>query len=215
MPTVWKQGLSPIHLWRSDVKKNQGYNQFVELLRPVQKQLYHFARALTKDYDEACDLVGSTLLSALENYNDSYPPASFKSYLFTIAVRIQRRKRTRSMLFIPLNDFHRESIPCTLTPPDESADVQALYNALTRLPEKQREAVALFELTGLSLKEIREIQGGSLSGVKSRVTRGRRHLATLLGLPEERGIEEERSTETELEESLIAESFGQSYGKDQ
>jgi RNA polymerase sigma-70 factor (ECF subfamily) len=55
-----------------------------------------------------------------------------------------------------------------------------LDRALARLPEKQREAVILFEISGFSLAEIREIQGGSLSGVKSRIVRGRDNLANLL-----------------------------------
>jgi len=41
--------------------------------------------------------------------------------------------------------------------------------------------VILFEISGLSLQEIVEIQGGSLSGVKSRIVRGRERLAVLLG----------------------------------
>lgn len=161
------------------------YDRFVEQLRPVRKQLYHFARGLTNDYDEACDLVGATLLGALESYNPEHPPVTFRSYLFTIAIRIHRRKRYRARLFIPLKAEHVETERCRLTPPDESADVRTLYNALNNLPEKQREAVALFELTGLSLKEIREIQGGSLSGVKSRIVRGRTRLAELLGVSAE------------------------------
>ncbi|MGE3802222.1 MAG: RNA polymerase sigma factor [Candidatus Kapaibacterium sp.] len=180
------------------MSNSKEYDQFVELLRPVQKQLYHFARALTDDYDEACDLVGATLLGALENYNGTFAPATFKSYLFTIAVRIQRRKKNRRRFFIPLNDEHIATERCNLTPPDETVDIQALYKALNKLPEKQREAVALFELTGLSLKEIQKIQGGSLSGVKSRITRGRAGLAELLGVKAEGGksIESTQSTST-------------------
>jgi RNA polymerase sigma-70 factor (ECF subfamily) len=69
---------------------------------------------------------------------------------------------------------------------DEASNIEArselneFYAALSTLPEKQREAVTLFEISGLSLNEIMEIQGGSLSGVKSRVTRGREELARLL-----------------------------------
>lgn len=40
----------------------------------------------------------------------------------------------------------------------------------------------LFEIVGLSLNEIQTIQGGSLSGVKSRLVRGRKHLARIMGV---------------------------------
>jgi DNA-directed RNA polymerase specialized sigma24 family protein len=44
-------------------------------------------------------------------------------------------------------------------------EVEALYRAMKRLPEKQREAVSLYEISGFSLAEVQQIQGGSLSGV--------------------------------------------------
>jgi DNA-directed RNA polymerase specialized sigma24 family protein len=71
-------------------------------------------------------------------------------------------------------------IPDEGTTPERAADVAMLNRALARLPERQREAVVLFEISDLSLEEIRVIQGGSLSGVKSRIVRGRQKLAELL-----------------------------------
>jgi DNA-directed RNA polymerase specialized sigma24 family protein len=38
----------------------------------------------------------------------------------------------------------------------------------------------LFELSGFSIEEIREIQGGSISGVKTRLVRGREALRSML-----------------------------------
>ena len=61
-------------------------------------------------------------------------------------------------------------------PPDLSPDVDLLYDYLDRLPHKYREAFLLFEFSGFSLKEIQKLQGGSLSGVKSRLTRAREQL---------------------------------------
>jgi len=51
---------------------------------------------------------------------------------------------------------------------------------LERLPIREREAIVLFEITGLSIKEIQEIQGGTLSGVKSRMARARNRLKGML-----------------------------------
>lgn len=60
------------------------------------------------------------------------------------------------------------------------ADVAILNRALEALPLEQQEAVILFEVTGLPLKEIAAMQGVSLSTVKSRVTRGREKLRMML-----------------------------------
>ncbi len=48
------------------------------------------------------------------------------------------------------------------------------------LPDIYREAVILSELKGLPQKEIAQAQGLSLSGVKSRVQRGRAMLKSML-----------------------------------
>ena len=159
--------------------RQERYARFVELLQPLRQKLYGFARALTADHDDACDLVGETIAAGLHGYDPSHPPGAFMGYLCTIAVRLQRRKRKRAALFVRMDETFDTASGAA--PPDLSADVGALLLALARLPAAQREAVALFELTGLSLKEIRDIQGGTLSGVKSRVARGRERLARELG----------------------------------
>lgn len=69
---------------------------------------------------------------------------------------------------------------------DESAgaevklEVKDLYRALDQLPLKQKEAIVLFEISGLTLNEIQQIQGDSLSAVKSRVSRAREALKKIL-----------------------------------
>jgi RNA polymerase sigma-70 factor (ECF subfamily) len=155
--------------------------RFLALLLPLRERLSRFARSITGDPEEAHDLVGDTILAALEGFAKVRSEKAFLSYLFTIAVRIQRRKRWRRRLFDRFDEPFAAKIVDTGTPADAGNDLELLHRALARLPERQREAVVLFEITGLSLEEIREIQGGSLSGVKSRVSRGRQELARLLG----------------------------------
>jgi RNA polymerase sigma-70 factor, ECF subfamily len=165
-----------------DHKERQ--ERFLSLLLPVRNRLVHFARAVTRNRDEANDLVSDTILAALERFEHIRGPEAFLSYLFTIAVRIHRRKRWRGRLFGSYNEEQAASIPDRGTSPDRSADVAMLHRALARLPERQREALVLFEISDLSLEEIRVIQGGSLSGVKSRIVRARQKLAELLDAPD-------------------------------
>lgn len=154
------------------------------LLDPVHGSLSRFARAMTRDRDEARDLVSETIMIAYERFDSIRDPRAFQSFLFTIAHRTSARGRRRRRLFGLFGDVDEAEIPSSSTPPDVSADVGALHAALARLAPEQREAVALFELSGLTLEEVREIQGGTLSGVKARVVRGRRKLARLLGVAE-------------------------------
>ncbi len=63
---------------------------------------------------------------------------------------------------------------------EHKLEIKELYEAMQELPEKQRETIVLFEISGLSLNEIMEIQGDSLSAVKSRLVRGREKLSQIL-----------------------------------
>jgi len=154
----------------------------MRLLMPAYKRLEDFAFAMARDSDEACDLVAETVLRAFESLDRLNDEKAFLSYLFTIASREFRRRRRRAQWFGAFNEAAAERIICSNTPPDISADVKLLYEALARLPHKEREAIVLFEISGFSIKEIQEIQGGSLSSIKVRLLRGRKRLAKLLGV---------------------------------
>ena len=81
-------------------------------------------------------------------------------------------------------------------------EIEGLYKAMNRLPEKQREAVSLYEISGFSLAEVQQIQGGSLSGVKSRITRGREALAEIL--IKEHVLENRMHIESTLKKAAIS-----------
>jgi RNA polymerase sigma-70 factor (ECF subfamily) len=55
-----------------------------------------------------------------------------------------------------------------------------LQPMIHNLPESYRESIILSELKGLTQKDVAQIQGISLSGVKSRVQRGRARLKEML-----------------------------------
>ena len=64
---------------------------------------------------------------------------------------------------------------------DASAGLaQCTAELMDRLPERQRQALALTELAGLTQHQAAEQLGLSVPGVKARVQRGRRHLKQLL-----------------------------------
>ncbi|MBL7987583.1 MAG: RNA polymerase sigma factor [Chlorobi bacterium] len=155
--------------------------RFMALLRPLQPNLERFAYAMARDREEARDIAGETILIAWERFDSVKHPEAFLSFLFTVATRIHRKRRQHGQRHTPLSDDYTADLCATTTPPDVAADIGALHKALQQLPEKQREAVTLFELIGFSMKEIQEIQGGTVVAVKVRISRGRKRLAELLG----------------------------------
>ena len=63
---------------------------------------------------------------------------------------------------------------------DASFAYQDLYEALYKIPAKERTSVLLFYMQNYSIKEIAEIQETSQDAVKQHLSRGRTHLRGLL-----------------------------------
>ncbi len=160
--------------------QNEKQKAFLELFKPVEQNLYRYARAMADSYEESKDLAADTLLAAYEGFESLKHKDAFLSYLFTIASRIAKKKRWRKKFFGVYNEIEANQIPDNSQNSDRNIDIELLYKAMGQLPAKQKEALVLFEISGFSLKEIQEMQGGSLSAVKSRISRGREKLSQLL-----------------------------------
>lgn len=164
--------------------------EFLALLGPCLPALNRFALAMCRgkrgcDHEAAKDLVSETVLKAFESFERIRSTKAFLSYLFTIAVRIHRHEQKRRAIWLPLAAEHENHHASPASAPDTGADTAQLYAALARLPKEQREAIVMSEIVGLSLAEVAEAQHASLSAVKTRVSRGRKRLAKLLGVEDD------------------------------
>lgn len=63
---------------------------------------------------------------------------------------------------------------------DSSFAYQALYDALNKIPLKERTSILLYYMQDYSVKEIAEIQDTTQDAVKQHLSRGRKHLRGLL-----------------------------------
>jgi RNA polymerase sigma-70 factor (ECF subfamily) len=154
--------------------------EFMGLLGPIQHRLFSYARAISGGYDDARDLAQETILRAYEKFETVKNRDSFASFLFTIARRIHKRKLWRKRIFGEYDEQQAENIGFVDMKHETDHDVEILYKALKKLPEKQSEAIILFEISGFSIEEIKRLQGGTLSGVKTRLRRGRERLRELM-----------------------------------
>lgn len=153
---------------------------FLEWYEPIHPQFERFCKARVFGDMDYRDLMNETLLIAFQKFETIKSKESFLSFLFSICVRIignylQKRKTERwneSESNVDIKELG--------TSPQEKADVYFLYLALAQLVEEQRESIILFEIVGLSIKEIMEIQGISESAVKQRLKRGREKLTEIL-----------------------------------
>jgi RNA polymerase sigma-70 factor, ECF subfamily len=155
---------------------------FLKLLGAVHDRLWRFALAMTRDHPDAEDLMSETILATYERFHTIRDPQAFTSFLFTVATRLYRHKERRARWFGHIGIEEANEIAASDGSPEISMDLRLMREAIASLPVKQSEAVMLFEISGFSLEEIRAIQGGTLSGVKSRLRRGRLELARKLGV---------------------------------
>ncbi|HEY3875690.1 MAG TPA: RNA polymerase sigma factor [Candidatus Kapabacteria bacterium] len=178
----------------------QRQREFLALLMPHLPKLTRFCRALYRtsgdgnfsdDKERAKDLLSETILKAWEHFDQVLEPKAFLSYLFTIASRESRYRKKRGARSQPFSAFDRDftELQGDDPSPDAAADIYYLYVALEKLPAHQREAIVMSEIAGMKLEEVAEAQRASLSAVKSRVSRGRKKLAKLLGVKEARSID--------------------------
>jgi len=88
-----------------------------------------------------------------------------------------RQKKPASIDTVPDPIDERENVTDLII--NQSRAI-ALYNALSQLPDKQREAVSMRHLEGISNQEIAEKLELSISAVESLIARGKRKLSETL-----------------------------------
>jgi len=156
--------------------------EFFEMLEPVHDRLSRYALAVTRDEMDAEDLVGATVLQAFEQFDRVDNSDRFLHYLIKIASRLHKRSRYRNRKKAHYDEALALNLRDSKPMPDSAAELRIVMDALNTLPEKMRETVVLFDVSDFTLEEIRAVQGGTISGVKSRLKRGREQLAKSLGV---------------------------------
>lgn len=157
-----------------------------EVWRDMLSQLRNFVRRRIADRDRADDLVGDIVLRIHQNIGSLDDRERLSNWAFRIArnaIIDEYRRAGRDREHLTSTVVER-ALP--LLPEAEGAGALAelsacLYPLLAGLPVEQAAAVAMVDLDGLSQAAAAQRAGISLSGMKSRVQRGRRRLAELLG----------------------------------
>lgn len=150
----------------------------MELYQPVHENFERFCRARVYGDTDYKDLMHDTIVIAFEKFDRVEDPKAFLHYLFGISIRVLANTNRKQRL-IHVND-EAQKVADEGTRADRNEEVHLLYEALSKLPEDQREALVLFEITGFSIQEISELQKAGISAVKQRLARGRKALLDLL-----------------------------------
>jgi RNA polymerase sigma-70 factor (ECF subfamily) len=155
-----------------------------QMWREMLPQLRAFVRRRIADPDRADDLVAEILLRIHQKVGslddrDRLPNWVFRIARNAIIDEYRRAARSREQLTATLED---EAAQVDEDEPTAIRELSACMRPLLAgLPDEQRAAVEMIDLDGMSQADAAERAGVSLSGMKSRVQRGRRRLAELLG----------------------------------
>ena len=147
---------------------------FCEEVQRCKTSLYRLALSITENPEDAAEAAAEGVCRAYEKFHQLRGRESFQPWLLKIVrneayALCRRRGRT-----VPLEDLPEE--PAV---PGPQAD-DSLRRAVEQLPREQREAVVLFYYEDLPTEEIARVVGASPGAVRTRLSRARENLRTML-----------------------------------
>jgi RNA polymerase sigma-70 factor (ECF subfamily) len=157
-----------------------------ERLVALLPRLRRFARSLSRHQHDADDLVQVAVEKGLRNLEQFRAGANLASWMFGIMKNawIDDRRARGRRAEVALSEDSGEHP--AVSPADTNVGLWSVSEAMSKLPEDQRLAVALVLVEGMSYKEAAEVLEIPIGTLTSRLARGRTALAAALG-DDERG----------------------------
>jgi RNA polymerase sigma-70 factor (ECF subfamily) len=144
------------------------------LFRLHAQAVFAVCLANTRNHADAEDIVQAVFVKAIAKRNDLREPARARAWL----LQMTRRECI---------DFHRRKKPTErlleeppVAAPCNSGQNERLYEAIQKLPEAYREAIALYYLDGRDCSGVAATLGTTEAAVRQRLVRARAMLHTLL-----------------------------------
>lgn len=172
--------------------KQGDQDAFEQLVRDNQNKVWSLALRFAGDRETAADLAQETFLKAWQGLSSFQGESSFSTWIYRLTANVcvdyLRKKARREAVepVVSLDDpggswaepADREQDPQLQL--ERSERGQALARGLSRLPDWQRQALVLRELSGLSYREIGDKLCLDMGTVKSRIARARLNLRKIL-----------------------------------
>ncbi len=160
------------------------YSVFDKELIALLPRLRRFAHALSRNAADADDLTQATIERALRSRDQWQPGTRLDSWAYRImrnlwidTVRARSRKEK-----VEAPEAEAEQLGEDPTAGmDATVDLSRMMAAMERLPDEQREVVALILIEGFGYRETAEMLGLPIGTVSSRLVRGRTALLEMVG----------------------------------
>ena len=157
--------------------------RFEEEMLALLPRLRRFARSLTRDQADADDLSQLSVERALKARDQWQPGTRLDAWMYRIMRNIwideARARARRAQTFAPeeeglcVGDDGHEAI-------ERNVEMNDVDRAMAKLPDEQREVIALVLVEGLAYKEAAEILEIPMGTLTSRLVRGRQALVQML-----------------------------------
>jgi RNA polymerase sigma-70 factor (ECF subfamily) len=155
-----------------------------ELFRSHYASSVRLAYSILRHPDDAQDAVQAGFFLAFRRLGDFRGEASFKTWISRIVVNcclLQLREARRRATWVGLEGRNgtqgTELMPSQTPTPEKSAWCReissAFFAAVARLPKHLRDTYTLFEISGLSLREVATALGLTIAATKTRLFRAR------------------------------------------
>jgi RNA polymerase sigma factor (sigma-70 family) len=159
-------------------------SSFEDQLAGLLPRLRRFAHALSRNSADADDLTQATIERALRSRDQWQPGTRLDSWSYRIMrnlwIDTARSTSRRTAREAPeeeglnVGEDPREAM-------DAAVDLHRIMDAMGRLPDEQREVVALILIEGFGYREASELLGLPIGTVSSRLVRGRTALLAMVG----------------------------------
>lgn len=152
------------------------------------EKLYRLAYVITKDKEDAMDVVQDSFIAAFSHINDLRNANAFEAWIFQIARNNAKKQLNRHKNFIDFQNDEDHGTEFLDNIPDADEAImpenviesqekcELVLQTINELSEDQRACVLLFYYNGLSIKDIAQIQECSEGTVKSRLNYARKKI---------------------------------------
>jgi RNA polymerase sigma-70 factor (ECF subfamily) len=175
---------------------------FEELAMPLFDSLYNLARWLSRNQNDAEDLVQETYLKALRSFASFQPGTNFRAWIFRILRNTFLGSRSKLEQRMTLAVDSEDDLPATTATPETLLigrfDIDAARSAIEELPVIFREAILLCDVEEASYREMAEILSIPIGTVMSRLARARKMVRASLGTGPPRPRDQELLEETQF-----------------
>jgi RNA polymerase sigma-70 factor (ECF subfamily) len=157
--------------------------EFESGLTAILPRLRRFAHGLARNAPDADDLAQMTVERALTSRDQWQPGTRLDSWLYRIMRNLwidTARARQRHARHLAPEEAGRDVGYDARPGVEARLELRDLMRAMARLPDEQREAVALVLIEGLGYQEAANVAGVPLGTLSSRLLRGRQALLAAL-----------------------------------